>query len=341
MRVAIIGAGLAGCALAYVLKQAGLEPVIYEQDHKIAPGASGNVIGLYNPRFAAEFGPEAQFYSAAFSKALTAFEALEDRIDWHPCGALHFMNDEKKEKRFAQTVQNWPSPVMQIVSAEEASAIAGVKVGYDCLYLPRSGSVCPAKLCEAYAHGIEVHLNAYVPSLDLIEADAVVVANGMGVLGFYPMMPLRGVRGQVTLVRPNEVSEKLKTHLCYGGYTSAPAHDLHVVGSTFQRWRTDSEVDTQDDLDNLEKLAAHVPEMAGFEIVGSRAAIRTTSHDHFPIVGRIEDGVYISTAHGSHGILSSLMAGYILKDMILGHTPEVSAEVLAALSPQRFGENIN
>ena len=70
MRVAIIGAGLAGTALAYVLKQGGAEPVIYEASGNIASGASGNDVGLYNPRFTAEQGPEQAFYSDAFFKAI-------------------------------------------------------------------------------------------------------------------------------------------------------------------------------------------------------------------------------------------------------------------------------
>lgn len=50
-RIAIIGGGLAGTSCAYVLKQYGFEPVIYEAGDKLAYGASGNEVGLYNPRF--------------------------------------------------------------------------------------------------------------------------------------------------------------------------------------------------------------------------------------------------------------------------------------------------
>jgi flavin-dependent dehydrogenase len=45
MKVAIIGAGLAGTAAAWALRQAGAEPVIYEAGPEIAPGASGNPVG--------------------------------------------------------------------------------------------------------------------------------------------------------------------------------------------------------------------------------------------------------------------------------------------------------
>jgi tRNA 5-methylaminomethyl-2-thiouridine biosynthesis bifunctional protein len=337
MRVAIIGGGLAGCALAYVLKRAGAEPVIYEAGSEIAPGASGNPVGLYNPRFTAEFGPEAEFYSAAFVRALAVFEDMAD-IDWNPCGALHLINDEKKEKRFAQTVQNWPAPQMRIVDAAEASEIAGIPLSHAALYLPRSGSVSPKTLCAAYVRGVEVQFNAYFspPEGGGEKYEALVLACGMGVLKFCRNLPLKAVRGQVSIVRANEVSAKLKTALCYGGYVSAAVNGAHVVGSSFQRWLDHTDLLAQDDADNLAKLVQHVPALVSLDVIGARAAIRTTAEDHFPVVGQVDENLYVSTAHGSHGILSSLMAAEVLAAQILKKKPPLSEAVLQRLSPDRF-----
>ena len=77
MKIAITGAGLAGSALGYVLKQAGLEPIIYEANASVADGASGNLTGLYNPRFAAEWTPQSRYYSKAFELARDLFPTLE------------------------------------------------------------------------------------------------------------------------------------------------------------------------------------------------------------------------------------------------------------------------
>lgn len=362
MRVAIIGGGLAGCALAYVLKRAGAEPVIYEAGGEIAPEASGNPVGLYNPRFTAEFGPEAEFYSSAFESVLDVFKTLSD-IDWNPCGALHLINDEKKEKRFAQTVQSWPVPEMRIVDAAEASEIAGMELSHKALYLPRSGSVSPKRLCAAYVRGVDVQLNTYFPTPEgggqgggvgfLFETSALhpplnplpmggekygalVLACGMGALKFIPHLPLQSVRGQITLVKASVSSLKLKTNLCYGGYMSTALDGQHIVGSTFQRWLDHTDQLAQDDQDNLGRLYSHVPDFSGLEVVGARAAIRTTAEDHFPVVGQVDENLYVSTAHGSHGILSSLMAAEILAAQILKKKPPLSEAVLQRLSPDRF-----
>ena len=106
MKIAIIGGGLAGTACAYVFRRAGLEPVLYEEAAALASAASGNEVGLYNPRFTAEKGPEQEFYAGAFFEALKVFGEL-DGIDWNPYGALHLVNDEKKGKRFPQTARTW------------------------------------------------------------------------------------------------------------------------------------------------------------------------------------------------------------------------------------------
>lgn len=344
-KIAIIGAGLAGTSLAYVLKQAGMEPVILETGNEIAPGASGNLIGLYNPRFSADWTPQAQFYSAACFKALETFEQLAE-INWDPCGTLHLITDGKKARRFPKTLQNWgwEPEDMRLLTAREAAEIAGIKIVHDALYLPRGGSVCPQKLCRAYAQGIEVHLNTPVEDLQSVRkkyaADVLVIAGGMGTLRFLECktLPLKPVRGQVTLVKAEEKTETLRCNLCYGGYISRSVEGVHVIGSTFQPWLNHSDTIDQDDADNIGRLRAAVPALrdVDFAITGQRAAVRTGAKDRFPVVGKLADSLYISTGHGSHGIISALMSAHILRDMIAGHAPTCPQEVLKALSPRRF-----
>ncbi|MCB1783663.1 MAG: FAD-dependent 5-carboxymethylaminomethyl-2-thiouridine(34) oxidoreductase MnmC [Alphaproteobacteria bacterium] len=347
MRVAIVGGGLAGCALAYVLKVRGAEPVIVEAADRLASGASGNRIGLYNPRFTAELGPQGAFYSKAFFRALDVFGRL-DEIDWVPCGALHLITDEKKARRFSKTCESWgwAQEDMRLVDAREASRIAGVEITHDALYLRRSGSVCPEKLCRAYADGVDVHLNVRAESLAQVKtdfgADAVVAANGLGALAFSACtdLPLRAVRGQVTLVAGGGALDGLASHLCYGGYVSRAVDGVHVVGSTFQPWLDHCDLLEEDDLDNLAKLKEAVPVLAGaeFEVIGARAAVRCTVKDHFPVIGALDAaaGYYVSAGHGSHGILSSLEGAHILAGMILGEQGDWPSALLVALSPGRF-----
>lgn len=109
MKVAIIGAGLAGTSLAFALKQHVSDVVIYEAGSSIAAGASGNDIGLINPRLSAFRTPESDYYTSAFGLAVRTFEQLQN-IDWKRCGSLHLMISDQKDKRFPQTIENWNWP---------------------------------------------------------------------------------------------------------------------------------------------------------------------------------------------------------------------------------------
>ncbi|NCT40560.1 MAG: FAD-dependent 5-carboxymethylaminomethyl-2-thiouridine(34) oxidoreductase MnmC [Alphaproteobacteria bacterium] len=348
MNIAIIGGGLAGCAAAYMLKAAGHVPIIYEAGDTLASGASGNCVGLYNPRFGAEWSPQSQYYASAFKRALSVFPTLKD-IEFDPCGALHLITDEKRRVRFGKMVEAWPDDAlgdamgvpntMRIVSAQHASDIAGIKIDHDALYLPRSGSIHPAKLCAAYAAEVEVRLNARTDNLSEVEADVVVLATGVSsrIFNDTKHIDFRPVRGQVTLLEASDQSEALQCHLCYDGYLSKGVNGKHMVGATFQRWLDHDEVLAQDDVDNLENLYAAIPAFdRDLDVIRSWAGVRCASRDHFPVVGQLRDGAYISSAHGSYGILSSIIAADVLVAMIDNKPQTLSHEVIAALCPSRF-----
>lgn len=340
-RIAIIGAGLAGTACAWMLKNLGHEPIIYEARETLAPGASGNTLGLYNPRLSAGKTPESDFHAAAFHLALETFPNFKN-IDWEKCGSLHLMTDEKREKKFRNCKKSWewPDEKMQIMSAKTASNQANIELQYDALFLPDSGIVSPQKLCAAYAKDIEINFNSQVLDLSKIEADAIILACGMGVKNFLETatLPLRSVRGQMTFFKTASPLDKLMTNLCYGGYTTPAVNGIHAMGATFQRWLHHTDILPEDDTDNIKKLKKimSLPELT---VTDHRAALRATAPDHVPIVGQIaaNPNLYISAAHGSHGILSSLAAAQLLTDLITRTPPRLPSATVDKLSPRQYG----
>lgn len=254
------------------------------------------------------------------------------------------MVDEKKAQRYPQTVENWgwEREHMRMVDAREASEIAGVPLDYEALYLPEAGVVSPRKLCGRYVEGVEVRLDKRPESLEVLRDnfDAVIVACGYNAGTYLDGLALGQVRGQVTQVRGHDLSSAVRCNLCYGGYFTPAFEDgVHVVGATFQRWLNHSDILEEDDRDNLNKLAAVVPGLvSGLEIVGQRASVRTTTKDHFPVVGRVDglENVYVSCGHGSHGILSSLMGAQLLCDMICDAPRSLPRPTIEALSLSRF-----
>jgi tRNA 5-methylaminomethyl-2-thiouridine biosynthesis bifunctional protein len=340
MKVAIIGGGLAGCAAAFKCKEAGLEPDLYEAGPSLAGGASGNSTGSYSPRFSALRGPESDFYSAAYAQALKQF-ARFDNIDWNPCGALHLLTDEKKDRQLRRTAENWGWGFdhMRLLSREDASEVAHMELQRAALYLPQSGTVSPRNLCTAYAEGISCHFDRRINDLNEIEADVIILACGPAVSNFAPELPLTPVRGQVTEIRATEQSAILRCSISYEGYITPAKNNVHTVGATFQPSVGTSEIAAEDDHENISKLKDALPQLKeGFEVVGHRAAVRASSRDRFPIVGLLEDrpGLYVTAGHGSYGLLSTLMAAELLVDMILDRPFCLPKSVTKILSPERF-----
>ncbi|MFN3701022.1 MAG: FAD-dependent 5-carboxymethylaminomethyl-2-thiouridine(34) oxidoreductase MnmC [Alphaproteobacteria bacterium] len=348
MRLAIIGAGLAGTAAVYILKRYVSNIKIYEAMGTFAAKASGNPTGLVNPRFSAHKTPESEYYAQGF-KALTqeltaiAQTPQGQAVGWRPCGALHLMVDGKRQKRFPQTVQNWGwrDEDLRCVDAAEASAIAGIPLAYDALYVRESGFLNPAALCRYYAHDVEVVTNKSVVTLEdmgALEADVIVIACGATAahMEICQGLPLRSVRGQITQIRSAAPLSDLRCNLHYGGYcTPAMEGGVHALGATFQRWLDYDDIRAEDDVQNINELQRIVPKITEApEICGQRAAIRSTTPDHIPIVGALDDWqggqsqaqiqeatkakIYLSLAHGSHGLVSSFAAAHILADLILG-----------------------
>ncbi|MCD8494121.1 MAG: FAD-dependent 5-carboxymethylaminomethyl-2-thiouridine(34) oxidoreductase MnmC [Alphaproteobacteria bacterium] len=276
MKIAIIGAGLAGTACAYVLKEAGLSPHIYEAGDDIAGGASGNPFGLVNPRLAADRTPESDFYAASFALAVRVFTQIQKHTDigWRQCGGLHLMAEGKKSKRFPQTVENWgwPPEHMRLIDAVEASEIAGIELDYEALYLPDAGFLSPRKLCRFYVENVPITLNARIENMADIKADAVILACGAGVKNFPEtnFLPVGSVRGQITEVAENDASSRIRCNIGYGGYIAPSVNGKHVLGATFQRWLDHSDILPEDDVENLRHLQEVIPSLAGdYQVLGT------------------------------------------------------------------------
>ncbi len=353
--IAIIGGGLAGAACAYVLKSQGFEPVIYEKGAACAGAVSSKSTGLFNPRISAHKTVESDYYTAGFAQMVRQLESFED-VGLIKCGYVHLMTDGKKEGRFQETIENWRwhENHMKFLTADEASKVSGICVDQSALYLPDSGCVSLGKLYERYMEGVEVRLNAEVIALDDLEEDAVILACYGAVaadLGGMKWLPAHSVRGQGTLVKSSTATRSLKTGLCYGGHITPEIDGTHAVGSTYQKWLYHTDILDEDHEFNLARLAERVPSLTSepLEIVGGRAALRTATKDRFPVVGPVPDkqswltgeernipNLYISAAHGSHGIVSTIAAAYLLADIISGRPYSLPAETVELLRADRF-----
>jgi tRNA 5-methylaminomethyl-2-thiouridine biosynthesis bifunctional protein len=340
--VHIYGGGLAACAATQAVLNAGHQAIVIAP-HGLADGASGNIRGLYNPRLLPPHTPAGAFYTASFA----AMNALLDRLQgpqginaWR-VGALHLLrNDAVADKAHKMLAGDaWRPDDAAILDAAAASDRARLSLSTPALWLPHSGSVDPRALCAWYARDADVVV-APPPG----DPDAVIIATAWAAREHPALrhLPLRPVRGQVTQIRATPSSRDIQTHLCFGGYlTPADQNGVHMLGATFDRDDFSTDLRAQDHDRNLAGLAAHVPtDHTAAAIMGGRAGVRVTTPDHAPLIGRIQSPsgppLFITLAHGSHGILSSLMAGLVLADQIAQAPPRLPSHALQWAQPGRF-----
>lgn len=205
------------------------------------------------------------------------------------------------------------------------------------------------------------------------EAALVVVAAAADARAFATVehLPTHVIRGQLTHLSRNDASGKLKTVLCGEGYI-APARDgVHCLGATFGIRDSGVDLRADDHRENLATLRSLSPVLAdAFPEApddpgrcAGRAALRCMSPDYLPIVGPVTDasafsacyarlskdattrfeasapwleGLFVSVAHGSRGLLTAPIAGELIAAQVLGEPLPVPGSVADALSPSRF-----
>ncbi len=336
-KVAIIGAGLAGSACAYALRLYGMTPTIYERSAQLASGASGNRRGLYNPRFSAFRDSSSDFYTSAYAM-MVRMACVFSSGNTPSSGTLHLLSDADKQKKLSRTIDHWgwDPDHMILLNPAESSDISGVQIDHSALFLPDAGSLSPPDLCRFYTQDVDIRTDYPVTNMQGLKADAVLLCQAVDALDMYPDLPIHSVRGQITHACANAISRKLRTNLCYGGYISSAHDEGHVVGSSFQRWLTHTDIMPEDDQGNIAKLNQAIPSLGLLQPESARAALRCSSRDRFPVIGKKEDNVYLSLAHGSHGLISTLMGGHYLADLLRGGVICLPSDTLSALSPDRF-----
>lgn len=365
----VIGGGLAGAASAWSLAQRGWRVTLLERHAALAQEASGNPQGVLYARLAARASALGELVLAGYQHSLRLLGQLlpEGEDAWRACGVLQLALDAKTAARHAAVVAaGLPEAIARPVDRAEASAIAGVALPAGGLFFPGAGWVHPPALVAALAAhpAIEVRTGVAVRALEqapngewriladgsvLARTPVVVVATSVETARFAQTraLPLHAVRGQLTLVPATDASRTLASVVC-GEASIAPARrGVHTLGATFVHDFDDLAVRESEHRSNLADLAAMAPALAAaldaarLDPAGlaGRAAVRCTSPDRLSIAGAMpgREGLGVNTAHGSRGLIGPPLCAEVVAARLDAEPAPVSAALLAALDPGRFG----
>jgi tRNA 5-methylaminomethyl-2-thiouridine biosynthesis bifunctional protein len=305
----IIGGGLAGCHSARALAERGWQVKILERHSALAQEGSGNPQGVLYAKLSPLDEAQAAFNLASLQYALNFYRPLWKNIG-DQCGVLQlaYKTSEAELHKLLNAKFANADSLVEFVSAEKASQLAGILLTQSGLFFPQAGWIDPRKLCAHLVDhpNIQVEYNFHVNQLNQAEnnwqaesatsgtqsAPVVIIASAKDAVNFEQAnhLPIKSIRGQITFIVENAVKASLKTVVCAEGYISPAQDGVFCTGATFNLKDTETATRTSDHQTNLDNLCEHLPvfemEANAAELAG-RVAFRCSLPDYLPCVGAL------------------------------------------------------
>ena len=345
--VAIIGAGVAGAALARAFAALGLPCAVVEAT---GPGAGGSGFpsSLVTPRLDAGDAGIAALHAQALARARTLYATIPDAI--LADGVLQLEQAARDAARFTRVAAQaiWPEGAMTPLDAAACATRLGEPVETGGLFMRDALALNPAPVLEAWLGGAD-RIRASVTRIEpaasgwrlvdaagetLLKAELVIVAAGWGSAALRPDLPLSPVRGQA-----DWVEGVTSPATAWGGY-AAPTPDGLLFGATHERGETAIETTAAASDRNRQTLETRLPQLAArvgeAGNVRSRAAIRATTPDRLPLVGALAPGLFALTGLGSRGFCVAPLLAEHVAALATGAPSPLPAALAARIDPQRF-----
>jgi tRNA 5-methylaminomethyl-2-thiouridine biosynthesis bifunctional protein len=346
-RVCILGAGIAGAALARAFAAQGVRPLLFDANGTGA-GASGNPAALVTPRLDAGGGPPARLYAQAFRRAGQLYGELPQAVLAR--GALQLEAAPRDGPRFDKVLDGglFEPGALERLDAAEMAARLGEPADSGGLWIRDGLVVEPRVILDAWLAGAEFRSGeaAKVERTGegwrvlgpagqvLAQADILCLATGLAVADLAPHAPLEPIRGQASFARWPEPP----TPAAWGGYV-IPTREGLLFGATHDRGDTALDLRPADHARNLQTLARKRPglaeALAGASLDG-RAGVRAAAPDRLPLAGEVGDGLFVLAGLGGRGFcLAPLLAEHIVA-LALGAPSPLPDDLAQAVQALRF-----
>lgn len=371
--VAVVGAGIVGCATAWECARRGMSVVLVDRGE-----VSGGTTGLGEGNVLCsdkDAGPELELtvLGRALYAELEALLGAEARIRRkgalivHPLAETWAGEEARAERLRAAAVECFMLDGADAVRAVEPRLTGPL---HGALHVPGDLQVDPRAIARALAriaadeHGATVRTHTDVARVEdgalvlaggeRLAARHVVLAagpwtrplaEGMGIA--LPLEPRKGQLSRFRLPVPDETF--LKHKVVDGSYLLSVAstgtareistvvettHDGHVIiGSSRERSGFDPSVDLELEREVQQRAARLVPELATLQRDDAWVGFRPWLPDHLPAIGTARDGVHIATGHEGAGVALGPITGRLIATTIAGEAPLLD---LSPFTPTRF-----
>jgi glycine/D-amino acid oxidase-like deaminating enzyme len=286
MRIAVIGAGIAGLAVAYHLLKKGAEVTLYDG----GPGASHASTGLLYPcpgRMAGRTWQSKEGMAATL-ELIDAAESALGLLVADRSGILRLPWAEWQKKAFLKHCRKSPD---QATWTGEGMFIPSGMTVFSKRYLAGLKKACArARL-----------ITAKVENLSDIQADRIILATGAETTKL-ANLPLTPVKGQALLCR---WKDPLPYSLVGNGHiTRTEDPHLCLIGSTYEHNFISPHPDPNVIPELLAKAAAFHPPAKDYEVIDVIAGIRMApSNGTRPMIEQLDARTWVMTGFGSRGLL--------------------------------------
>jgi tRNA 5-methylaminomethyl-2-thiouridine biosynthesis bifunctional protein len=308
----VIGGGIAGCSTAYALAKRGITVTLIERHTQLAQEASGNPVAMLYPKLNIKPTPANQLALQGFTFTLELLKQLPDSGDFFDvCGQIQLAFNAREQARqiaLSNTLKT-ESLKVQLLDAEDASAIAGIFLETGGLYLSQAGWVKPQALCKALCSSTLISVINSTEALTTkrqgdtwcvaanqlhFKAEIVVICNANDIKQFHQCasVAITPVRGQLNWFKCTAESERISTIICSDHHLSPAVDGWHCVGTSYapNDMRTDiSSADTQQNLAALQKISPEIYKYLDMESVQARVGWRSQTLDYMPLAGQLLD----------------------------------------------------
>ena len=346
--VAVIGAGIAGAAVARAFAALGVRVTVVEAERSGA-GASGFPAALVTPRLDAGDGDIAALYAQALTRARVLYAATPGAVI--ATGVLQLEQALRDAARFTKVAAQpvWAEGAMVVLAATECAARLDEAVDVGGLWMRDALAVHPAAVLEAWLGEVD-RVTATVGRIEavgegwrlldeadgvILEADIVVVAAGWGTGELVPVQALAPVRGQANWLEGVEAVAG-----AWGGY-AVPTGSGLLFGATHDRGETDGGPSDEAGARNLATVAARLPQLAArIAAAGpaqARTAVRATTPDRLPLAGAVPgaDGLFVLGGVGSRGFCAAPLLAEHIAALATGAPSPLPAALAVRVDPLR------
>ena len=285
--VTVIGAGIAGASVARSFASRGVPVRVIDQENAPASGASGNPMALIMPRLDAADTSQARFLIQSYLYALSFYRRLEPGgvkpVD--VCQRAQLADPPLDETWFAGDL----TPDQSILTHKNAGMIYPEKIVSALLDHP---------LIEcAFDQNIN-DINKRVDEADNQTLFVIAAGQQSGYILKEMQLPLAGKQGQVEFGRL--ANDRGVSALASGTYALSDGPNF-LFGATFEDISDDqapavNEAARSENLEGLRTLKPDWVDDVSRANLSSRASVRSTTPDRFPVMGAVFSADDVSEA---------------------------------------------